>query len=416
MSVFHAVASCGGSVLVLIHSDGKKTSYYFGTKTPDYKDLDILEASVEALEKTLKGNFPGTKIQSVRAGEEINGLMESVFTNKKFKKQEKQVCTISGIAGLRAKEESQEKLFIQGLEKLVDSMQGEEYSLLLIADPVIPEQVNIVKNRYEDLYSQIVHLATSDLSYGENENESVSDSVIKGFSEAINESVTDSLTHTKGRFNSHTRTYSKSSNISFGRSISAGIPGIIGATDSINIGRAKGISDGYTFGESESEAKGTAVAKGTTKAESEQKGTTDSFSKGKNWNLQMKLENKSIKNLLEKIDLQLKRIDASKDIGMWNCSVYCLSNVKSTCKIAASAYQSLLRGENSSIETGVITEWSKENAVAILPYLEKMHHPILKMTDSMEITPTSLISTSELTIHAGIPQTSVSGLPVMEMA
>ena len=41
ISVFHAVASCGGSVLVLIRSDGKKINYYFGTKRLINENLDI---------------------------------------------------------------------------------------------------------------------------------------------------------------------------------------------------------------------------------------------------------------------------------------------------------------------------------------------------------------------------------------
>jgi hypothetical protein len=84
ISVFHAVASCGGSVLILIHSNGNKVNYYFGTKTPSEQNPDILDNSVEALEKTLKGNFPGTKIESVHDGDEINNLINSVFENKKF--------------------------------------------------------------------------------------------------------------------------------------------------------------------------------------------------------------------------------------------------------------------------------------------------------------------------------------------
>jgi len=410
-SVFHAVASCGGSVLVLIHSDGKRINYYFGTKTSNEKDIDLLENSVEALEKTLKGNFPGTKITSIRKGDEINGLVENVFLNTKFEKQEKQICTITGIAGLRSEDENSEKLFIQGMEKLIDSMRGEEYSLLLIADPVSQEDINIVKQGYENLYSQIFPLVGSELTYGENESESVSNSLTKGFSKSINENVTDSFAYTKSSFKSHTHTTSDSISVGASVGVSAGP-----VSAGVSVGYSHTESDSDTSGTSESTSKGTANTKGTTDTTSEQEGTTEQKTKGTSKGLQLKFENKAVKNLLEKIDLQLKRLDTCRDTGMWNCSVYCLSDVASVCKIAASAYQSILRGENSSIETGTVTEWSKENAVAIIPYLEKMHHPVLKLADDKEITPSSLISTSELTIHAGIPQSSVSGLPVLETA
>jgi hypothetical protein len=416
ISVFHAVASCGGSVLVLIHSDGKKVNYYFGTKAFVKQNPDILDNSAKALEKTLKGNFPGTKIMSVRKGHEIDEL-KNIFPNIEFEKQEKHICTITGVAGLRSKEESFEKLFIQGIEKLVDSMQGEKYSMLLIADPVSQEQINIVKQGYENLYSQLFPFASNEISY--DENESVSNSLTEGFSKSISESVTDSLTYTKGSFSSHTHTSSDSNTIGVSQSFKSPlslIPGIgkFFGKASVNASRSHTESDSYTTGTNKSIAEGKANTKGevntTIEQETEQK--TEGTSKG----LQIKFENKTIKNLLEKIDLQLKRLDACRDTGMWNCSVYCLSDVASVCKITASAYQSILRGENSSIESGTVTEWSKQNAIAIISYLEKMHHPVLKLTDDMEVTPSSLISTSELTIHAGIPQTSVSGLPVLETA
>ena len=63
VSVFNAVANCGGSVIILINSDGEKIGYYFGTKTLDEQNPKILNNSIDALEKTLKGNFPGTKIE-----------------------------------------------------------------------------------------------------------------------------------------------------------------------------------------------------------------------------------------------------------------------------------------------------------------------------------------------------------------
>jgi hypothetical protein len=351
ISVFHAVASCGGSVIVLIHSDGKKINYYFGTITPNVNDIDLLETAEEALEKTLKGNFPGTNIVAVREVE-TKELVDKVFLNEKFA-HEKQICTVTGIAGLRSKDESSEKLFIQGMEKLIDSMRGEKYSLLLIADPVSQKDVNLVKQGYERLYSQIFPFADRELTYGENESESVSNSLTKGFSKAINESVTNSFSYTKGSSKSHTHDESNSFDVGF-------------SFKGISVGFSHSESDSYTSETNESTTKDTANTKGTMETKSKEESITKGKEKGISKSLQLKFENKTIKNLLEKIDLQLKRLDSCRDTGMWNCSVYCLSDVASVSKIAASAYQSILRGENSSIETGTITEWSKENAIAII--------------------------------------------------
>jgi hypothetical protein len=430
VSVFHSVASCGGSIIVLIDSDGKKINYYFGTKVAF--DGDIAPGA-EVLSKSLAGNFPGTKINAVTSGSALNGLTDSVFKNHQNNEQQRQVYTISGVAGLRSKEENQEKLFIQGIEKLVDSMRGETYSLLLIADPVSIEELQVIKRGYENLYSQLIPFACSELNYGQNESVSISNSITEGLSKSINKSVADTLAHTKGTSDSFTEGTAKTKGVnisggSVGALIGIGIgsivPGVgtiiggliggaIGGMASFNSSTSK--NESSTYGTNKNTSKSRANTEGATDTTSTQKGETDTASEGTSRNIQLKFENKAVKNLLDKIDLQLKRLDTSADTGMWNCSVYCLADNASTCKIVASSYQSLLRGENSSLETGTITEWTEENVNLLLPWLEKMHHPKLWLSEN-EITPTSFISGAELTIHAGIPQSGVGGLPVLEMA
>jgi len=431
VSIFHAVASCGGSVIVIINSDGEKVNYYFGAKVNH--DAEIAP-SADVLKKSLSGNFPGTKTSVVSSGSALDKLTDSIFKNRRNTDEKRLICTVTGVPGFRAKEESHEKLFIQGMEKLVDSMRGETYSLLLIADPVLTEELQIIKKGYEILYTQLVPFAGSELTFGHNDNVSISNSITKGLSKSINESVTDTLTHTKGTSESHTNGTSKtkgaSTNLGFagglagaaiGTLIAPGIGTIIGgiiggaAGGSTTLNSSTTNSESHTSGTNESTAIALSTMRGITNTISEQEGLTGTKGEGTNRGIQLKYENKAVKNLLEKIDLQLKRIDESSDIGMWNCSAYCFADNPSTCKMVASSYQSLLRGENSSIETGIITEWTKENTDKILPWLEKMHHPCL-LLEEKAINPTSFISGNELAIYAGIPQSSVGGLPVIQMA
>jgi DNA helicase HerA-like ATPase len=391
MSIFQAVSRCGGSIVVLINSDGKRIEFYIAAKNDNLNDLDD---SSTVLEKSLAGNFPGTKLSQIPGGNPINDMLENIFTNTFHRGQKKQISTITGIAALRRKEESGEKQFVQGMEKLIDSMQGERYSLLLIADPVPQSQIEQIKNGYKTLYSELSPYAAWDLNFGENESSSVSDSISKNTSETINKSISDTLSYTKGS--------------TAGSSDSVG--GHIGI---IVIGGS--YSHGWNRGTSESDTKSRSRTEGASHSDSSQYGRSETSGTGTNRSIQLKFEDKKIKDLMEKINLQLKRLDTSADTGMWNCSVYCLADNAPTSKIVASAYQSLLRGENSSVETGAITVWTDEKSEKILPYLQKMHHPRL-LLNGMEINPTSFISSAELAIHAGIPQTSVGGLPVLTMA
>jgi hypothetical protein len=425
VSVFHAVSSCGGSVLILINGTAEKIDYYFGARVPFGASLDTLAASAKVFEKSMSGNFPGTKITRVKGGTEMDKLT-AVFKNLQHEGQPKQICTVTGVAGLRAKEENGEKRFVQGIEKLIDSMRGENYSILLIADPVSFDQVQVIKRGYETLYSQLVPFASSEINYGENENTSISSSITKGLSKSISKSVTDTLTFSKGTSDSHTKGVSKTfgANVSLGALgtgigyLAGGLPGaivggLVGSTMSVNASMTNSQSDTQTISESEAESHG--KTEGETDTSSESLSETGTEGKGKSLSTQLKFENKVIKNLLDKIDLQLKRLDASLDTGMWNCSAYCLADTSETCKIIASSYQAILRGENSSVETGLVTERTENNEKKILPRLEKMYHPVLRLGKN-EVTPSSFLSGQELAIHAGFPQSSVSGLPVLEMA
>ncbi|GHV52243.1 ATP-binding protein [Spirochaetia bacterium] len=390
MSIYHAVASANGSIIVLLVSDGTKVSYYIGTKIINSID------SADILEKSIKGNFPGTIIKPVYEGEDINNLVSQVFeiNDRKKSKQQKQVCTVTGIAGLRSKEESHEKQFVQGIEKLIDSMQGESYSILLIADPMSSSQINAIKHGYENLYSQLATFASTDLNFSENESASISNSISKGLSKSISKSVSDTISHTTG--SSHAG--------SAGLGMGIGLP-FGGPNAGVNFGYS------YSTNKSDSTSKGVSVSK--SESESKQKTIGDSLSQGTSRSMQIKFEDKTVRGLLEKIDLQLKRLNTSIDTGMWNCSVYCLADMATTAKMVASEYLSLLRGENSSVETAALTKWANDEK--IIPYLKKMHHPVLKL-DGNAITPSSYISGSELSIHAGFPGRSVGGLPVLETA
>lgn len=59
--------------------------------------------------------------------------------------------------------------------------------------------------------------------------------------------------------------------------------------------------------------------------------------------------------------------------------------------------------------------WSKNDSALLLRSLRHMKHPMLDI-GGMQVTPGTLISSSELAIHAGLPNHSVPGIPVIECA
>ena len=131
--------------------------------------------------------------------------------------------------------------------------------------------------------------------------------------------------------------------------------------------------------------------------------------------MQVKTENHRLKKILEQIDRTLERYDECSDLGMWNCAVYCISKFPYISQMAASVFQSIIRGRNSSLEEGGITLWNLEQSKEIINSLCLLEHPQI-IIDNRILTPGTLVSSKELAILAGFPMHSVPGIPVLECA
>lgn len=363
-TVFNAVGCTGASILMRIAGTTKKVSIEFGIRN---SDLDQTELSYEVLEKTLLANFPGSVFKNLFKTDLKEQILDSIPSNCV-------ISTITDIPALRFKEESKERQFMQGIEKLIDTLRDESYTILLIADPISQNDLKVNKTALENIYSSLVPFSEAQYTTGENESESLS----KSTTENINNSISTSVSHTVGTSGSVGFWYGVSGNISTNKS------------------NAK--SNGF------SKSEGTSTTDGTS--------STIGYSKSK----QIKFENHTIKQIMKRIDETLKRYDNCIDLGMWNCAVYCISSTEYVSKMAASVYHSLIRGEKSSLEDGAVTTWNKEQSKAIINSLKQMAHPIFSLDGIGIVTPGTLISSSELAIATGLPNHSVPGIPVIECA
>ena len=372
-NVYNAISVARGSLVIIIDSNGEKVSFYIGVRTFNNDDLPIAQ---ETLHKTLLGNFPGCVIEPLK-NDKINRLAKKIFECKdeRVLDMHRAISSVSGISSSKKIDDSSKKKdFTQGIEKLIDSMRGEQYTALIVADPILPAQAVGIKADYEEMYSLLKPFEEVDLTLGYNESVSISDTVGHSTSEAISHSVSNSTNRTHS---SKTRTVTN------------------GKTE--------------TTGDNESRTEGTTV--GTSKS------------------AQIKTCNRKVKSLLDKIDLQLKRFDLNGDIGMWNCSAYFIADDIQTSNAAAMAYYALTKGEESGLEHTAINTWTynsdmDENEgsnfeyLKFEQYLKLLSHPLFRtdIQDGPLVSTSSVLTTKELTVHAGLPQKSVPGLAVSEFA
>lgn len=396
-TVFQAVHAVGASFLMLV--SGKKESVVIHAGVRFDGDADGLDLAQDVLASCLNANFPGVVFS--RADENSIGALagETFAANPR-------VATVTDVPGLRFEDETKERRFMQGIEKLIDAMRGEEYSFLVIADPVSSGDLSASRRALENLYSNLVPFGESQFTAGASVTDSISKSISKGVTESINRSVTNSAQHTVSKSTTVTATVSETTQAG----ISVAPFGIGGnASQSLTIG----VSTGVTVGAADTS--GVAVQLGTGVSEALTKGEQEGRQEGTSTSLQIKLENHTVMQLLDRIKRTLKRYDECGDLGMWNCAAYFMSDKSGVAQMAASVYHALVRGEDSSLESGGVTMWDSERSAQIVPFLKHMEHPRV-IVNGLAVTPGTLVSSAELAIGAGLPNRSVPGIPVLECA
>ena len=164
-------------------------------------------------------------------------VLEKVLNDFSAKKT---IAAVTDIAGLRSEEESEDKQFVQGIEKLIDAMRGKEYTLLLIADPVSLTDLNENRCALENIYTQLVPFSSSQYSIGENESEGINESISIGASDTITKSLAKSVSHTIGKSFTETKSTGKTETNGTSKSVSDGTT----STTNINPGAAAGLIGG----------------------------------------------------------------------------------------------------------------------------------------------------------------------------
>jgi hypothetical protein len=404
-SVFNAVSNLECSVFIIIDSDGEKTEFYMGVRSLNSKRTT--SSLKDTLKNALVGQFPGIKTQDYLDNEtkEIIGKIDG-----------SSIAITTCVAENKDEDITENKSFLQGLEKLAISMQGQRYTGVIIANGTSSEQLQIIKNGYENIYTQLSPFAEMQINFGENEAYNISRTFSEG--ETSGTSYNTNFSSTTGTNDIHTTgsSYAEAKGSTLAKVLSP-VPIIAGI---VKKEMTRGINESDAHGEQQSTARGEAQGEHSDKNKSraDAQGSTTGSSKS----LQLTRKNKTIIEILERIDSQLKRIKEFESFGMWECSAYFISDNQYSAEIAASTYKALMRGEGSGVEVSAVTAWGSYSGdkVSILKdYVKNFIHPVFLYKTESDIVPVnacSFVSGNELAIHIGMPRKSVSGFPVIEHA
>lgn len=426
-SVFNTLAMTESAIYIIINSDGIKTDFYMGIRAAD--EERTTSSLKNLVEKTLKGQFPGVKTEDYDTLEDVEAVLDRIKTNS--------IASVTCVANNKIQQEQTNANFVQGLEKLVLSMQGEKYTGIIMANGTTQEQLRELRKGYETVYSQLSSFASTQVNYSRNSAQSYTTSSTSGtsHSEGRSENQTDSDSTSTGTSHSVSQENAAAKAIkgvasaasiigaalaplTGGVSLAVGgvVSGTLGMVGSVT---SKNISNGTSENKSTSHSHGT----GTNQSDSRSQSTTEAngLTNGSGEGVTVTVHNKTVEDMLERINKQLKRMDEFESLGMFECAAYFTSDDQYSAEMAASTYKALMRGENSGVEVAAVNLWGQHQPQTKLvgQYVTNFIHPVFWYdgpAGRLQVTPCSLVSGNELAIHMGLPRRSVCGLPVVEHA
>lgn len=399
-NIFAAFNNTGATLAMLVARKNCNCELYFFVSSADKMNQ---KRSRDLLSDIIQSNFPGSSVIKYEPKTEINSNIwvssektkdelpqeiniDDIFSDKK--NENEAVVALTAVAS-----EKSDKFISQGLEKLFDVPGKEDFSILILSKSLIQQEVENARNGYESLGTEISPFAVTQNSDGQSIANSLSEMKNEAHTHGVNESISKSITG----------------------SVSANVGGKIGP---VNVGGSISVSKGKT------------TTKGTSDADTKSTGTVNTTAKTITKNTTLTITDYQIKDSVEKIQEQIKRIDIGKALGLWQTAAYVYSATPSVAENVANVYKGIIQGEKSFIEPCVVNEWywndreeaDKKTCQNILKAIKRFEHPVffnkadIDSNEKIAVTPAVFVNTSELAQQMCFPKHSIKGLPFLRCA
>lgn len=389
---------------------------YLGVVNTDEKQSDPSKVNtyITRLSNALSGNFPGTELKcnkdgDVCYGEGIPKCLEGIC---KEDGDSKSIAIVSNLAS-----EKSEGFISQSMEKLLDGIvpksEEEEYTIVLLAKPIINELEK--KTRLFELFSALAPYASWQTNYTYTTSDNVGSSSNFGVNLGLSAGIQSSIAVSDGK--NRAELYQENSADGkfekFKKKIKGGFAQGFGQYSPIQNTHNETNTTGYNatanFGVSFSRSSNVSVQMGMND------GITQNFT------------NFGVKHTLDIIESQIKRLEESAAMGMWEFAAYFVAKSPIVANNVAHMYLALTQGEESFMTRAAVNlydgEEEKDQADIILKSVQRLQHPIFGLNENLQdewllyptlITPSADLSGKELAKSLNFPRKSVSGLPVLE--
>lgn len=329
----------------------------------------------EIIANVFAGNFSGSSLEKLKT-RDLDKLVGSGI--QKYEN----AGVILGIPAVNEKEVG-EKYDFQGIDRLINSMLGLEWRLVIVCEPVPRQEIlDLRKNAYE-LYNRLSVWAKRTVQHSVNDSTGIS----------FGENTSDSRGESQGYNTSDTRSHTR-------------------GTESNNT------SSQHQSGRSESHDK--SHSKGTNKGVSINKGSSDSVT--------IEIANKHAEEIMQYIgDDLLDRLNTGFSKGLFRTSIYYMAEEPTHAYRLKSAIRSLFQGDKAAYSPLIAQDIdltkgknfnilrTYQNQYVADPYVSNDTLMLLgRPFNGNNMGLNTYLTTEEISLIAGLPQKEVPGLALKE--
>ena len=394
-NIYQTMHSLVNSLFMLIQGKDKKISLYIGFNS------SMAAVAETALKQTLQGNFPGIVFETLLAGE-INEVMNNIQQMKNG--ELKSVAAVSVVPS--QKDENSESQNVQGMEKFMDTMQGKEFSAMIIATPYSEQSIKNKLISLESISTCLSSLETISMQYTQNISDTLTNSAANTISNSLTNSIMQAYTYGQNTATNYQTGQSHGMTISplgvglaFGSQTSSGI--------------SNGSYSGTSFGNTQASMVGKSfmISQGISRSVGESKTIVRSET------------NNEVKDLIEQINDQITRIKESEVHGLWDCCAYFVSQAVDTVIVAANSFKGLITGDKTHVEQSASVLWQasaynplmNKNISVILHSLYLGMPPVFSVNGNVQMTE-SIVTGKELSRMMDFPGSTAGDISVIRMA
>lgn len=438
-NIYGSLEKQGLTAVLLLEGKTDKVNIYMGVCARDHQEAST---GFRTFLNSFNGTFPGSQYRNVKY-DTVSNILEEVFPAEEN-------ISIAAISGMPEDVSNAKELPMEKLDTLVDGMRGRPFSMILLAQYIEKGELSLMRQGLESLYTQISPFQKQDVTMSQSESEN--------FGINLSKSITQSMTISTGVSYGETKTTGTGTSTQTGpdnrekerhtAAVQAGGAAIALAANLLAPGSGpvlqslffgQGVSNLLTNLEemagvapeanresttvsshedssvSKTEQETESVADSTGETEGMNAGLTSTYGK----TMQRSQINKSVSNLLEEIEKQIRQISSLEQQGAFKTAAYFVAGDKETASSAANLYRSLVSSGRNT-ESSPIYQWAeKEDTLRIRDYLIRGSHPVFTFGEQSafpKVLAAQPVGIYDMPAYFCLPEKSLPGLNVTDHA